>query len=38
MPKILMYKGESYLKLQEFTQACEHIYETQPVTYRGVKN
>ena len=25
--KVLMYKGESYFKLQEFTQACEHMYK-----------
>lgn len=38
VPKIPIYKGESYLKLQEFTRACEHMYETRPVTYRSVKD
>ena len=38
VPKIPTYKGESYLKLQEFTRACEHMYETRPVTYRSVKD
>ena len=38
MPKIPTYKNESYLKLQEFTRAYEHMYETWPVTYRSIKD
>ena len=38
VPKILTYKNKSYLKLQEFTRACEHIYKTQLVTYQSVKD
>ena len=38
MLKIPTYKGEFYLKLQEFTQVYEHMYETRPVTYRNVKD
>ena len=38
VPKISTYKGEPYLKLQEFTQSCEHMYKTQPVTYWSIKD
>ena len=38
VPKISIYKSKSYLKLQEFTRAYEHMYKTQPVTYRSVKD
>ena len=38
MLKISMYKDESYLKLQKFTRACEHMYETQSVTYQSIKD
>ena len=36
--KIFTYKGKSYFKLQKFTQAYKHIYETWPVTYQNIKN
>ena len=38
VPKIPTYKGECYFKLQEFTRAYKHMYETWPVTYRSIKN
>ena len=38
MLKIPTYKDESYLKLQEFIQACEHMYETWPMTYQSIKD
>ena len=38
VPKISTYKGKSYLKLQKFIWAYEHMYETQPVTYQSVKD
>ena len=36
-PKIPIYKGKSYLKLQEFTRAYKHMYERRPVIYWSVK-
>lgn len=38
VPKILIYKSESYLKLQKFIRACKHMYEMRPVTYWSVKD
>ena len=38
VPKIPTYKGESYLKLQEFIWTCEHMYEMRPVTYQMLQS
>lgn len=38
MPKIPIYKDESYLKLQKFTWMCEYMYETWLVTYQSIKD
>ncbi|MCJ1266315.1 hypothetical protein MMC22_006198 [Lobaria immixta] len=38
VPKIPMYKDESYLKLQEFIRVCEHMYKTQLVIYWSIKD
>ena len=38
VPKIPMYKGESYFKLQELTRACEYMYKTRPMTYQSIKD